>query len=692
MTLPSSATRSRTGSGERARTLPRTALRTLAASVFAALCLTGLAAPPASARQSPPTDTALAWGSNYTGELGNGTESGNDPNPTPVDVDLPAGVKLTDVSGGHQFSLGLSSDGHVYAWGFNSSGQLGDGTTTTRTSPVEVHLPAGTRATAISAGTNHSLAVTSDGHVYAWGWNDSGQLGIGTADNDPHPTPAEALLPAGVQATAIAAGRYHSLAVTSDGRVFAWGYNYWGQLGNGTTGVDPNPTPVETDLPAGTEATAVAAGDSHSLALTSDGRVLAWGADYNGQLGDGMYNFFPTPTPVETLLPAGTRVTAIDAATSGNHSLAVTSDGHALGWGADSSGQLGDGTTTASRATPIEPDLPAGTRVTAVAAGAHHSMWLASTGVIYTSGDNSSGQLGDGTTTNRSVPGPVNLPAGIHATAISAGAWHSLALAAEAESTTTLTASPMVSRLGEEVTFTAHVTCDVGTPTGNVVFYDGSDPIGTGTLDASGDATLTTTSLPSGNSTITAHYEGDGTCPASVSEPVTVTVLAPEPGAALGLTKEAVSTGPFEAGDTVEYTYTVTNTGGITLSPVTVADDLVADVDCDATVLAPGEHTTCHGSYVVTEADATCGPRGSGNGGRRDGGYGGGHGGTCPVTNSAIASALGVEGETITSNTATATIQVSNGNGGHDGYGSGGYGHGSDYGNGNGRKKEAKAA
>ncbi|MEU8543495.1 Ig-like domain repeat protein [Streptomyces sp. NPDC048717] len=683
MTLPSSVTRSRTGSKGRART-PRTALRTLAASVFAALCLTGLAAPPASARQTPPTDTALAWGSNYTGELGNGTESGNNPNPTPVDVDLPAGVKLTDVSGGHQFSLGLSSDGHVYAWGFNSSGQLGDGTTATRTSPVEVHLPAGAKATAISAGTNHSLAVTSDGHVYAWGWNDSGQLGIGTADNDPHPTPAEVHLPAGVQATAIAAGRYHSLAVTSDGRVFAWGYNYWGQLGNGTTGVEPNPTPVETDLPAGIEATAVAAGDSHSLALTSDGRVLGWGADYNGQLGDGMYNFFPNPTPIETLLPAGTRVTAIDAATSGNHSLAVTSDGHALGWGADASGQLGIGTTAASRPTPIEPDLPAGARVTAVAAGAHHSMWLTSTGAVYTSGDNSSGQLGDGTTTNRTTPVPVDLPAGTRAGAISAGAWHSLALAAEANSTTTLTASPMVSRPGEEVTFTAHVICDAATPTGNVVFYDGTDPIGTAPLNANGDATLTTTSLPSGNSTITAHYEGDGTCPASVSEPVTVTVLTPEPGASLGLTKEAVSTGPFEAGDTVEYTYTATNTGEEPLSSVTVTDDRVTDVDCEDATLTPGESTTCHGTYTVTEADTVCGPRDSGSNGRGDGGYGGGHGGTCPVTNTAQAAATDTRGDTITSNTATATIQVSGENvGGHDGYGSA-YG--------NGRKQESKTA
>ncbi|WP_018588427.1 RCC1 domain-containing protein, partial [Salinispora arenicola] len=344
---------------------------------------------------SAASDTVLAWGQNNDGELGDGTTTDRD---TPVNVDLPAGTEVTDVAAVGDHSLALTSAGTVLAWGQNVHGQLGDGTTTDRDTPVNVDLPPGTDVTAIAAGDDHSLALTSAGTVLAWGQNVHGQLGDGTTtDRD---TPVNVDLPPGTDVTAIAAGDDHSLALTSAGTVLAWGQNVHGQLGDGTT--TERDTPVNVDLPPGTDVTAIAGGDDHSLALTSAGTVLAWGQNDDGELGDGTTT--DRDTPVDVDLPAGTEVT--DVAAHGDHSLALTSAGTVLAWGNNSSGQLGDGTTT-SNSTPVDVDLPAGTEVTAIAGGDSHSLAVTSAGAVLAWGNNSSGQLGDGTTTDRDTPADV---------------------------------------------------------------------------------------------------------------------------------------------------------------------------------------------------------------------------------------------------------------------------------------------
>jgi uncharacterized repeat protein (TIGR01451 family) len=599
------------------------------AALFAALCLSGLAAPPAAA--APPTDTAFGWGANFYGQLGNGTLTNTS---TPVAVSLPAGTTVTALSTGVNHTLAVTSDGHVLAWGDNARGQLGDGTFTNSTTPVAVSLPAGTTVTAVSAGYWHSLALTSDGRVLAWGWNFYGEVGDGTTTTRSTPVPVS--LPAGTTATAVSAGGYHSLALTSDGRVFGWGWSINGQVGDG--GTTNRTTPVPAALPAGTTATAISAGQYHSLAVTSDGGVLAWGQNTYGQLGDGTTT--QRNRPVAVALPAGTTVTAVAA--GWEHSLALTSDGGVLAWGDNRYGQLGDGTNTSST-TPVAVALPAGTTVTAIAAGYEHSLALTPGGSVLAWGRNTFGQLGDGTTTDRNTPVLTVFPAGVRATAITAADYHSLALAERATSHTTLTASPTTVAPGATVTLTAHVTCSFGTPTGDVVFQDGNTPIGTVTLDAAGDATLTVTTLALGAHEITAHYQGDGTCPPSVSEQVVVIVEEP-PVPALTLDKQAASTGPFQVGDTVAYTYTVTNTGNTALHDVTVTDDLVTTVTCDVTALAPGEATTCRGNHTITQADITpCTPA---------------PGGGCELPNLAQVTAFDPNSAEVASDQAEATIVV----------------------------------
>jgi len=304
------------------------------------------------------TGTVLAWGSNNLGQLGNGTTTNST---TPVKVKLPAGVKITQVRAGCFDSLALTSTGQVLAWGGNQEGQLGNGTTVDSDIPVHVSLPAGTTVTGIAAGDAHSLARTNTGQMLAWGFNPEGQLGDGTTVDRHSPVPVA--LPAGVTVTGIAAGEFHSLAITSTGGALAWGFNVEGELGNGTSQSSDVPVPVS--LPVGTTVKAVIAGCEHSLAITSTGQVLAWGSDLFGELGNGTTGDGST-TPVLASLPPGTTVKAIRAGCE--HSLALTSTGQILAWGLGDNGRLGDGGTDSSDV-PVHVKLPTGQVATAVGAG-----------------------------------------------------------------------------------------------------------------------------------------------------------------------------------------------------------------------------------------------------------------------------------------------------------------------------------
>ncbi len=314
------------------------------------------------------------------------------------------------IAAGGNHSLALKSNGTVWAWGYNGYGQLGDGTTTRRLEPVQITGLTG--VIAIAAGGNHSLALRGNGTVWAWGLNTNGQLGNGTTTSSSTPVQVSNL--SGI--AAIAAGGNHSLALTTGGGVKAWGYNASGQLGNGTTTRSSIPLNV-SGLTSGV--TAIAAGESHSLALNSSGGVKAWGYNGYGQLGDGNVINNLTPGNVSGL------TAGIDAiAAGGNHSLALTNAGGVKAWGLNTYGQLGNNTTTESHL-PLDVSGLAG--MTAIAAGGNHSLALTSTGGIKAWGYNAYGQLGDETTTYRTTPVDVfSLTSGI--TAITAGESHSLAL------------------------------------------------------------------------------------------------------------------------------------------------------------------------------------------------------------------------------------------------------------------------
>ncbi len=387
-----------------------------AVAVIASLSPAASAATVAPARTPKPPQSILAWGSNAYGELGNGTTTDSS-TPAPVQH-LPSGAKYTTVRC-LLFSLAVTTSGQVYAWGYNGSGELGDGTTTNRLTPVPVKLPTGVKVTAVRAGGVFALGLTSTGKVYAWGSNAAGELGNGTTKTRLKPVPVT--LPKGVTVKAISAGFENGLALTSTGRVLAWGAGAAGQLGDGST--KRRLVPDYVRLPAHTTATSIAAGSLMDFAATSAGKLLAWGSNSYG-LGDGTTKQRNTPVPVK--LPKGVKVVA---ATAGlQHVLALTTGGRVLAWGLNMSGQLGDGTTT-NRLVPVFAKLPAGTKVRQLAAGKYYSMALTAKGKILAWGNGSTGDLGDGSTADSQTPVAVDLPTGWIATAIGAGYGTSTGLA-----------------------------------------------------------------------------------------------------------------------------------------------------------------------------------------------------------------------------------------------------------------------
>jgi uncharacterized repeat protein (TIGR01451 family) len=330
--------------------------------------------------------TLWAWGENLSGQFGDGT---TDQHTTPVQLGL-TNVTSVALSNGH--TVVARQDGTVWTAGYNGYGQLGDGTSgNERHTFVQVSNLTG--VTAVAAGDFGSAALKADGTVWTWGV--SYTLGTGATSNSTVPVQVPI-----TNVSAISARDGHVLALKNDGTLWAWGANGNGQLGDTTT-VAARPTPVQVaNL---TNVASMAAGGAtgssgFSIAVKQDGTVWTWGDDFSSELGYGNPDFTPHPTPAQVPIITG----ATSAAGGSGQTYAVKADGTLWSWGANGAGELARSTNGGPSITPTQ--IPNLTGVAAVAAGNRHGVALKSDGSVVTWGDNGYGQLGDGSTTLRGTP------------------------------------------------------------------------------------------------------------------------------------------------------------------------------------------------------------------------------------------------------------------------------------------------
>ena len=300
---------------------------------------------------------AFFWGQSIVGTTSDGTFL-DYLSPTPVeDSGVLTNRALVALSAGVDFTVALDSTGRVFGWGVNSSGQLGNGNRNPARDPVALDVSgvlAGKSVAAVASGAYHSLAITSDGLLVGWGEDSVSQLGDGgqfIQRLSPVRVSTNGAI-AGLRFKSVAAGEYHSLALSTSGRVYSWGKNQFGQLGTGDILDQRLPVAVNTGgVLSNKTIVAIAAGLSFSLALADTGELFAWGDNEFGQLGDGTLSERHSPVLVgQTGALAGKRVTAMT--TGAAHALALTSDGILVAWGLNEAGRLGDGTAQ-SRSAPV---------------------------------------------------------------------------------------------------------------------------------------------------------------------------------------------------------------------------------------------------------------------------------------------------------------------------------------------------
>lgn len=357
------------------------------------------------------------WGNGAQGRLG---DDSTIPALTPSQVSAPLKLAtMTDAGGAH--ACAVDTGGRLHCWGSSQSGQVGDARvfqTSTAVSIAESGALAGVKLTAVSAGDMHSCALSSSGGVRCWGANDEGQLGNGNRNSSPLPVVVDL---AGKSMQSIGTGHWHTCGLSTDGQVYCWGGGGNGQLG--VAGVSQSSTPVPVTGLSDKQLTSLAVGSAHTCALDSDGMAYCWGAGNQSQLGNGG-NDVVNPTPVRVVMPAGVRFTALSA--GGANTCAVDTQGNGWCWGANNLGQLGAGSTTDSNV-PIAVDTSGelkGHSLSSITTGSGVSCGLDHAGRAYCWGLGSHGFLGNGTTTNSSVPVSVSMPTGRTFSFIEAGMLH----------------------------------------------------------------------------------------------------------------------------------------------------------------------------------------------------------------------------------------------------------------------------
>lgn len=295
----------------------------------------------------------FVWGWNLYGHLGDGTRTSQS---SPVEITnqfvFDAEEKIEEIEFGYTHSSLITSLGKVYIWGNNSSAQLGNGTIDNSANPVNITsffaLDNEEKIVDISLGYVHSLALSSSGRLFAWGNNANGQIGDGT--NELHTTPHDITgflnLNTNEKIIKVSAGEFHSAAITSQGRLFTWGKNNYGQIGNNSLNKQIIPLDITNSFALNENDifSYLTLGDSYSMAVTESKRVYIWGSLTDGfvtPVETGDYYLIPHELTNEIELSPYEQF--ISVSSGGEHTALITSKGRLLIWGMNQSGQLGNG-------------------------------------------------------------------------------------------------------------------------------------------------------------------------------------------------------------------------------------------------------------------------------------------------------------------------------------------------------------
>jgi alpha-tubulin suppressor-like RCC1 family protein len=316
--------------------------------------------------------TLWAWGYNEYGQLGDGTTVFNRNVPKQIGNDN----NWQSIDGGERHTVGIKNDGTIWAWGYNTTGYLGDGTTSNKSVPTQIGNESNWKN--VSVGYYHTLAIKTDGTLWAWGGNIYGELGTTNYAIGPK------LIGGIFNWQSIAAGSYHSMAIKTDGTLWACGNNEYGQIGDGTT----TNKSILSQIGDSSDWKSVAGGDSHTIAIKNDGTLWAWGKNKDGQLGDGTYTDRNIPTKI------GEDNNWQNIAGGNSHTIATKSDGTLWSWGHNDYGQLGDETTAFNRNVPKQ--IGNDNNWQSVSGGILHTIAIKQNGTLWAWGNNRYGQLGEG--------------------------------------------------------------------------------------------------------------------------------------------------------------------------------------------------------------------------------------------------------------------------------------------------------
>ena len=362
------------------------------------------------------------WGKNDSSQSGDGNYAPSQYLPVPTATSqgaIPNGVNLTHLSAGGDHTCALGSNSKIYCWGLGNFGQLGNGSSATYRVPTTISqgaIPAGVNLTHVSAGGTHTCALDSNGKAYCWGENNNGALGNNSTWNSNVPVAvSQGTIPFGVNLTHLSAGGDHTCALGSNSKIYCWGKNDSGQLGNGAGGNynDKSLTPVTVSqgaIPNGVNPVQISAGYKYTCALGSDHKAYCWGKNGSGQFGNGTGGSWNdkslTPVAVsQGAIPNDVTLTYISA--GGEHTCALGSDHKAYCWGKNDRGQLGNNSTTNSLVPVaiVQGAIPTGVKLTQITAGGAHTCALGSNNRVYCWGLNMFyGSLGNNSNIDSSVP------------------------------------------------------------------------------------------------------------------------------------------------------------------------------------------------------------------------------------------------------------------------------------------------